>query len=174
MAVANAPAFAFDCGGDDPAVIATNLQALAFELRCNFEPGDEDYDSNNLGNWDKNNPIWEKRRQGDCGIHDRLAGKLHEVRVFEDDGDCKVRPRKNCDDRPPENQNNQIQGASGDVANGKYEGAVSKLDSFINDAYKARLNSSFVDIMGTNATYWRNFFVTEADEARACIARLIP
>lgn len=167
MTVASTPSLAFDCGGNDPATIAANLQALAFELRC------DDRVDPNPGNWPAGNPIWEKRREGSCEIHDRLSSKLHVVRVFDDSGDCNVRPRKNCDDRPPENQNNQIEGASGDVANGKYEAAASKLDSLIADVLKSRLNRYF-DPDVTSAQMLANELVKEADEAKACIIQLIP
>lgn len=162
----------FECtdgnGNIDPATIASGLQEMAGKLRCDseLEPNPE------MWPWD--NPIWQKRGSEvyGCEVHASLADKLYEERTFEDP-DCDVRPRKNCSDRPPSNGNNSIQGASGDVTNGKYDAAISKLDSFINDANKARINEEFENIGGYNASFWKGVFTTKASQARGCIEQLL-
>ncbi len=161
MISVSAPASAFECGTDpvtDPYnkdVIAAGLKALAITLRCD----DDDSDAN-PGEW-INDPIWERRRTADCEVHLRLARKLHEDRELDDDST-----------KPPKKKNNLVAGASWDVMFEKYEGALSKLDSFLNDASKARLNSKFPG--GTdNAAIARNWFTSEVEEARICVNHFV-
>jgi hypothetical protein len=149
----SAPASAFECGTDasnpyDKDVIAAGLQALAEELRCV-----DDSLGDNLGLW-STAPIWQKGREGSCDIHASLARKLLEFRVFSDGN------------KPPKNKNetNLAAGASWDVKNEKFEGALSKLDSFLDDAKKARLNEANGDAFDQ-----RYVFLHEVNEARTCV-----
>ena len=154
MVVMNAPALAFDCGepqDPDPTVISASLVALAVELRCTPLPGTDA----EPGTWPRDTPIWEKRREGSCDIHESLARKLNEDRDF-DEGS-----------KPPRNKNNTATGAANDVANGKYLGAVDKLDAFVNDVYKSRLNTDF-----GSATAAKMYFLGQVEEARMCVCKL--
>ena len=155
----SAPAAAFECGGTDenpdPATITANLVVLAEDLRC------EDLGTEaNPGNW-THDPIWQKRGDGSCEVQQSLARKLNEEREF---GEGK---------KPPQNKNNASAGAAGDVRNAKYLAAVDKLDAFIKDAYKSRLNvwengnGVFDTALGA-----KMFFVNEVDEARGCVCKL--
>ena len=157
MAAISAPASAFDCDGNgnqfDPATIQANLTALAVVVRC--APGSD----SNPGEWDADNPIWEKRAAPSCDVHERLARKLYEVREF------------GPDKKPPKNKNNDATGAAWDVRNGKYEGAISQLDSFIADIMKSRLNRDY-DPDVTTAQMHANELINEANEAKACIIQL--
>lgn len=156
----SAPAAAFDCSvaGDtsDPVTITTNLIELAEDLRC--APGTPA----NPGNW-SHEEIWQKRGDGDCAVQDSLAKKLNEEREFDENS------------KPPRNKNNTntAAGAAGDVRNAKYLSAVDKLDAFIKDVYKSRLNvwetgnDDFDDALGAKL-----FFVNEVNTARACVCKL--
>ena len=157
----SAPAAAFDCGVDaenpDPATITANLVGLAEELRC--APGTVA----NPGNWPLGYPIWQKRGGGSCDVQDALAKKLNEERDFGDDS------------KPPRNKNNTntAAGAANDVNNGKFLSAVEKLDAFVKDAYKSRLNIWDGPANGfENALAAKTFFVNEVDEARGCVCKL--
>jgi len=148
------PASAFECGdpqSPDPALISTNLVALATELRCS--PGTEA----NPGAW-TGAPIWQKRGEGDCEVQESLAKKLNEERDFEEG------------DKPPRNKNNTntAAGAANDVANGKYLSAVDKLDAFVRDAYKSRINYDFGEESGAAKMY----FLGEVETARGCVCKL--
>jgi len=158
----SAPASAFDCGTDpdtDPYnkdVIAAGLKALAEALRC-----DGDYSSvANPGAWPNATPIWERRREPSCDVHSNLARKLYEKREFKNGS------------KPPKNPNNGVAGASWDVMFEKYEGALSKLDSFLNDAGKARLSSKFPGGYD-NAAIARYSFTSEVEEARICVNQFV-
>ena len=176
MTAVSIPALAFEleCDGDDAATVALKLQDLAVELRCSLPDTDPDYDADNPGTWPLDNPIWEKRGTEvyGCQVHRSLAAKLHENRSFTGGDECDP-PRKNCKDRPPENENNQVRGASGDVANGKYDGAISKLSSLQNDAQKARINSEF-DPGPDSAHMLMMQLVDAAEDAKICIAGFLP
>ena len=149
------PAAAFDCGGNDPATIQANLTALAQTVRC------ENDSTVNPGLWNSDNPIWEKRAQPSCDVHQRLARQLHEEREFA------------AGTKPPKNTNNLATGAAWDVRNGKYEGAISKLDSFITGILKSRLNRNY-DPDTAAAQLQAMKFINEAEEAKICIAPLVP
>jgi hypothetical protein len=168
MTAISAPATAFECEGNgnqyDPATIQANLTALAIALRC--APGTDA----NPGEWLADNPIWEKRGAPSCDVHERLARKLYEERAFEDD--CSDRPRKDCKDRPPQNENNDATGAAWDVRNEKYEAAISKLDSLIADVMKSRLNRAYDPDVGAAQTH-ANELIAEVEGARNCIYQLI-
>jgi len=160
----SAPASAFDCGtaGNpyDKDVIAEGLEALAMKLRC-----DGPYSSDaNPGTWPNANPIWERRRMPDCKVHSNLARKLLEDRELDDEST-----------KPPRNKHhtNRKAGASWDVMFEKYDGALSKLDSFLNDAKKARLNSIFVPGGTKNATVARDWFTSEVKAARDCVYHFV-
>jgi len=149
----SAPASAFDCGTDasnpyDKDVIAAGLKALAETLRCKSDPMDV-----NLGLW-STAPIWEKAREGSCDIHASLARKLLEFRDFSDGN------------KPPKNKNdtNLAAGASWDVQTEKYQAALDKLDAFLADAMKARLNED-----NGNAFDQRYLFTSEVKGARTCV-----
>ena len=154
----SAPASAFDCEGNgnlfDPMTIAMNLGALAIDIRCINDS------AKNPGRWDGLNPVFEKRAAPSCDVHNRLARSLFEKREFADDS----KPRKN--------QNNDASGAAWDVRNGKYEGAISKLDSFITAALKSRLNRSY-DPDEAAAQLQRRKWINEAEKARICVNQLL-
>jgi len=75
--------------------------------------------------------------------------------------------------KPPKSKNNEAAGAAWDVRNGKYLAAVDKLDAFVKDAYKSRLNvwESGNDYFDT-ALAAKMYFVNEVMEARGCICKL--
>jgi hypothetical protein len=160
----------FDGCESDTQVVVDGLEVLAGELRCDSEA------EPNPDMWPWDNPLWQKggTPMRGCEVHESLAAKLHEDREFVDGVECTDRPRNKCKDRPPKNQNNDVQGASGDIANGKYEAADTKLGSFLNDIYKARENESFQSIDGMNFKNWRTAFVNHVNRARECIAPLLP
>lgn len=147
------PASAFDCGdpqNPDPATISASLEGLATYLRCSPGTGA------NPGTWPYD-AIWQKRGEGSCEVQDSLAKKLNEEREFAEG------------DKPPRNKNNTntAAGAANDVANGKYLSAVDKLDAFVRDVYKSRLNSEFGDALAA-----KMFFVNEVQDARMCVCKL--
>jgi hypothetical protein len=162
----SAPAMAepaFVCEGNgvshDPETIFTNLRVFAEDVRCKdpeAAPGEA-----NPGIWDPENPIWEKRREESCEIHSSLARKLHEDRELDENST-----------KPPKNRNNDVAGAAWDFRNQKYEGARDKLYSFINDAWKARLNSQY-EVMGEidelAAAKARMDFIVRAEGAISCV-----
>jgi hypothetical protein len=156
----SAPASAYDwCEGTDapnPAVITANLEGLATELRCASGT------LTNPGTWPANFQIWKKRGDGSCEVQNSLAKKLDEKR---EDGT-----------KPPRNKNNTnaAAGAANDVKNGKYLAAVDKLDAFIEDVYKSRLNFWENSPNGyTNPGAAKSYFVNEVNlGARVCICKL--
>lgn len=164
----SAPALAqsmFVCAGNgnehDPETIFTNLKTLAEEVRCN-DPLAAD-DEPNPGNWDPTNPIWEKSREGSCEIHSRLARKIHEDRELDE-----------TSTKPPKKKgNNDRAGAAWDFKNEKYEAAVDKLESFIEDAWKSRPNSQYVNSDGEidvmEAKLQKMNFIAIAEAAIPCI-----
>ncbi len=157
----SAPASAFDCGGTydkpDPATISNNLQGLAVFLRCPTTATPK-----NPGSWPSDGPIWQKAGAGSCDVHHSLARKLHEDRELDQDSK-----------KPPQNKNNGVAGASGDVANGKYLDAVDKLDSFVRDAYKSRLNTWEDPVNGFQTpTLAKMFLMGEVETARGRVCKL--
>jgi len=155
----SAPASAFDCEGNgnayDPTTIANNLEAIAVELRCS--PGTKA----NPGKWPADNPIWERRGAGSCNVHHRLAQKLLQNREFDENS----KPRKN--------QANDAEGAAWKVRNEKYEDAIQKLDQLIVAILKSRLNRAFDPNVGA-AQMLANELVAEVEEAKICVAQLLP
>ena len=155
----SAPASAFECEGNgntfDPATIQENLTALAVALRCVNES------TVNPGQWNPDNPIWEKRRSPSCETHDNLARNLFEEREFEPG----TKPRRN--------KNNDAAGAAWNVRNGQFDAAILKLDSFIASVMKSRLNRNFDPDVGA-AQMLANELVNEANEAKICIMQLLP
>jgi len=145
----SAPASAFDCDK-----IAEDLKDLAIALRCKDDATDA-----NPGEWTQN-PIWQKRGSGSCEPQNSLARKLHEQREFKGGS------------KPPKNDNNGVAGAAGDVSNEKYPAAVDKLDSFLRDAYKKRLNMWTDVVKFPNSLAAKTYFVTQVGEARACVCLL--
>jgi len=159
MISVSAPVSAFDCldddGNIDPATIEANLIALAIELRCVNDS------KVNPGNWPVDNPIWERRGEGSCDVHQNLAAKLFQNREFDDSS----KPRKN--------QFNDAEGAAWKVGNEKYEDAIQKLEQFITAVLKSRLNRNFDPNVGA-AQVLANELVIEAEEASICINQLLP
>jgi hypothetical protein len=155
----SAPASAFECTNDDgaidPAVIQANLTGIANTLRC------ADYSPELLGEWPKDNPIWERRRVPSCDVHQKLARNLYEKREFLPG----TKPRRN--------KNNDAAGAAWDVRNGQYEEAIMKLDMLIDAVMKATLNRGFEPNVGA-AQMLANELIKEAEEARICINQLLP
>ena len=160
MITVSAPASAFECEGNgnlyDPATIQANLTALAVELRCETK----DPEALNPGKWVMD-AIWEKRRAPSCETHQKLARNLHEARKFA----LGTKPRKN--------KNNDAAGAAWDVRNGSYEEAIAKLDLFIKAVMNSTLNREFKPSV-SDAQMLANELVTEAEEARVCIDKLLP
>lgn len=152
----------FDCGNPiDEATIQQSLIDLAIMLRC------ENPSLVNPGMWEDDNPIWQKRNAPSCEVHDSLARKLYEKREFAPGT------------KPPKNQNNDATGAAWDLRNGKYDAAISKLDSFINDVMKSRINEGYLpfypdgDPDPAAAEAEATKFVNAANEARICINQLL-
>lgn len=151
----SAPAAAdFSCGPDggyDKDVVAMGLADIAERLRC-----DKDADELNKGLW-VDEPIWEKRRAPSCEIHQKLARNLLEYRDFSEGN------------KPPKNKNdtNLAAGASWSVQFGKFEDALSKLDSFYNAASKATLNSE-----NPSAGDLRMMLLADISQARMCVYQL--
>ena len=148
---------ALDCKYDvnqDPVKIQSGLTNLADYLRSTARDGAT------FGPW-PHDPIWQKRGTGSLEVQDSLARKLYEEREFGDGL------------KPPKNKNNEAAGAAWDVRNGKYLAAVDKLDGFVKDAYKSRLNvwESGNDYFDT-ALAAKMYFVNEVMEARGCICKL--
>lgn len=140
----------------DPTTITTSLEGLATELRCNL--GSE----LNPGTWPKEFQIWQKRGSGSCEVQDSLAKKLNEKRA---EGT-----------KPPRNkhESNDAAGAANDVRNGKYLAAVDKLDSFVKDVWKSKLNEWDNSPNGfANPGTAKSHFVNEVVYgARVCICKL--
>ena len=152
----SAPASAFECEGNgntnDPQTISNNLIVLAESLRCAL--------SDTAPGWHYD-PIWQKRGEGSCEVQDSLARKLYEEREF------------NAGDKPPQKKNNDAAGAAWDVRNAKYLEAIDKLDAFVMDAFRKKLNLWDSSQGGfLNALDAKNYFVTEANTARGCICTL--
>jgi len=148
----------FVCGTDpatnpyDKDVIAAGLTDMAEALRCVADSSEL-----NPGLWSLD-PIWEQRREPSCDVHLNLARKLYEVRDFDANPD---RPKKN------KNDTNLATGAAWDVQFSKFVDALSKLDSFLDDAGKARLNSAF-----PAAADYRYLLTRDAQIARDCVYQL--
>ena len=149
---------ALDCGdpmNPDPALIQDSLTDLADYLTSTKR------DDATFGPWPYE-AIWQKRGTGSVEVQDSLARKLYEERNFDVENP-----------KPPKRKNNDAAGAAWDVRNGKYLAAVDKLDSFVRDAYKSRLN---VWTTGNddfeNALAAKTFFVNEVMDARGCICKL--
>ena len=156
----SAPAAAYEwCDGvniPDPKTITGNLEGLAKDLRC------ADGTPANPGTWPTDYPIWQKRGGGSCEVQDSLAKKLNEER---EEG-TKPRPNKKV--------TNTTAGAANDVTNGKYLSAVEKLDAFVDDVYKSRLNiwddgpaNGFQNTLAA-----KMYFVGEVQDARVCVCKL--
>ena len=160
MISVSAPVSAFECADNgnlyDPATIEANLIAIAVELRC--AAGTEA----NPGNWPANNPIWERRGAGSCDVHHNLAAKLFQDRELDDDS---TKPRKN--------PKNDAEGAARKVGNEKYEDAIIKLDQLITAILKSRLNRNYDPNVG-EAQVLANELIGEVEEAKICIAQLLP
>jgi hypothetical protein len=144
----------FSCGPDngyDKDVVAMGLADIAERLRCA-----DDADELNKGLW-VDAPIWEKRREPSCEIHQKLARNLLEYRDF------------SAGNKPPKNKNdtNLAAGASWSVQFGKFEEALSQLDSFYAAASKATLNSE-----NPNAGDIRALLLADISEARMCVYQL--
>ena len=141
----------------NPAVITASLEAVATELRCDLEES-----VLNPGTWPEEYPIWQKRGGGSCEVQDSLARKLNENR---EEGT-----------KPPRNKKgtNAVAGAANDVANGKYDAAVKKIDSFVSDVYKSRKNDWENSPNGfANPGKAKSYFVNEVVYgARVCICKL--
>jgi hypothetical protein len=147
------------CGADsmnpDSGMIESSLTNLSDYLRST-ERADA-----TVGPWPYD-AIWQKRGTGSFEVQDSLAKKLYEERNFDVENP-----------KPPKNKNNDAAGAAWDVRNGKYQSAVDKLDAFVADAYKSRLdvwadgNEDF-----ENALDAKTFFVNEVIKARGCICKL--
>ena len=159
----SAPVFAdhlvYDwCEGTEPpnpTTITASLEALATELRCNLGS------DANPGTWPVDYPIWQKRGSGSCEVQDSLAKKLDEKR---EEGT-----------KPPRNKNNSngAAGAANDVRNGKYLAAVDKLDAFIKDVYKSRLNDWENQNGFANPGYAKSYFVKDLIQPVVQITQLI-
>ena len=78
--------------------------------------------------------------------------------------------------KPPRNKNNSndAAGAANDVKNGKYDAAVDKLDAFIDDVYKSRINDWENSPNGfLNSSKAKSYFVNEVNlGARPCVCKL--
>jgi hypothetical protein len=146
-----------DCGAPmdpNPDLIQSSLIDLSDYLRST------ERDGATFGPWPYEE-IWQKRGTGDFAVQDSLVRKLYEERNLDENT------------KPPKNKNNDNTGAAWDVRNGKYLAAVEKLDAFVNDAYKSRLNDWIYDNDDfENALGAKTYFVNSAIAARSCICKL--
>ena len=130
--------------------LAQDLNDLAAELRCAA------YGDDHVGYYNNMNPLWEKRGQPSCSVHESLAAKL-----FFD--------RSITGEPPPVKKGgNANGGAAQDLLNGKLDAAYTKLDSFLNDLASARDNDEWVSGTDKPESYFVDAVTAMRDEVYTC------